>query len=276
MVDFITMGSCLVGMPSVFLRGEYKWKRLNHVGVPRCDLFLSNFVDRTGDMPTREEILEFAKPMPEHKDHFLANLGEYYPETAGLFECGAGHVPLRENLDADNIDLILIDNMAETYTYAWTFKTPAGRSFTSSLPFHLCENKDEIFARQIGTSPRVTPRAAVDNWKRIIRFFQATVPRADIVFACAPYCLSGDDVERYRISRDFYLLFKDEAEALGIKLIPPLNVEPHFTKLPDDRTHFDNIIYKAVAGHIVMCHLARMSGIAQPYTLPAEVLEAYP
>jgi hypothetical protein len=273
MVDFITVGSCLVGMPSVFLRAEYKWNRINHAGVSRSDVFLANFVDRAGDMPPREEIEAFCRPLPEHRKFFMDSLAECYPDTAGLTDCAPGLVPLRLNLDADKIDLILMDSMLETYARSWTFETPAGHSFTSTIPFHLCENKDEIFARHTGTAPRLTPSQSIANWKRIIRFFREAVPRAPIIFACQPYCLSEDDMERYRASRDFYLLIKDEADAMGIGLIPPLDVERKYTKLPDDNSHFEIAIYKAMAGHIVMCHLAKLSGIAQPYTLPDHVIE---
>jgi hypothetical protein len=273
MVNFITVGSCLVGMPSVFLRAEYKWNRLNHASVARSDMFLANFIDRTGDMPRREEIDTFSRPLPEHRKVFMESVAECYPDTAGLTDCASGQSPLRQNIEADNIDLILMDNMLETYTHSWTFKTPAGHSFTSTIPFHLCENKDEIFTRHTGTAPRLTPYQSIANWKRIIRFFRETVPRAPIIFACPPYCLSGDDLERYRASRDFYLLIKDEAADLGIVLIPPLDVEQKYTKLPDDNSHFDNVIYKAMAGHIVMCHLAKLSGIVQLFALPDHVIE---
>ena len=258
MVGFVTIGSCLVGVPAVYLMGEYKWKRLNDAKVDRSDHFLANFIDRTGAMPPREEILAFAAPLPEHEKAFLSELAECYPDTIGLFNCGAGHVPLQQNLDADNIDIILMDNMLETMVHGWSVDTAAGRFFTSTLPFQFCKDKDAILART-RSAPRLTARESVANWKRIIRFFRDAVPRAEIIFACAPCCLSGDDLERHRCSRDFHLLLEDEAEALGIDLIPPLDVEPQYTKLPDDRSHFDNAIYKAMAGHIVMCHSAKLS-----------------
>lgn len=273
MVSFVTLGSCLIGGPATYLMGEYKWKRLNNAKVDRSDLFLANFIDRTGYMPPRQEILGFATPLPEQERWFLDCLAEHYHDTIGLFACGSGYVPLRQNLDKRNIDIVLMDNMHETATPGLMLDTPEGRSFTSTIPFGLCQNHKEIFARNGKHTPRLTPRESVENWKRIIRFFRDAAPLAEIVFACAPYCLSGDDLQRYRCARDFYLLFEDEAEELGIQLIPPLDVDLRYTKLPEDRHHFDNAIYKAMAGHIVLCHLAKLTGISQPYTLPDRVLE---
>ena len=272
MVNFVTVGSCLSAMPGIFLMGEYKWKRVNCLKVDRSDLLLADFIDRTNDMPPREEILGFARPMPEHEKYFLDILGECYPETIGLYGCDAQCVPLRDNLESGNIDVIVMDNMVETYAHSLVLDSPTGRRFASALPFHLCQNKDEILARNLQITAPLDAPAAVENWKRIIAFFRAAVPRADLVFACSPYGLSGDDLDRYRRSRDFYLLFKDAAAALGVRLIPPLDVDPRYTKLPDDTSHFDNVIYKAMAGHIVMCHLAALPGIAQPHRLPDHVL----
>jgi hypothetical protein len=225
-------------------------------------------------MPPREEILEFATPLPEHEKDFLARLAECYPETIGLWQCGANYRPLQQNLGKGEIDIIMMDNMLETMVHSIAIQTPAGRPFESTLPFQFCANGDEILARNSKYLQRMSPQAAVENWKHLIRFFQAAEPRAEIVFACAPYCLSGSDMHRYRLARDFYLLFKDEAEALGVRLIPPLDVDPEFTKLPDDSGHFETVIYRAMAGHIAMSHLAKLTGIGQPYALPVRVIEA--
>ncbi len=271
MANFISVGSCLSALPGVFLMGDYKWRRLNNAKVDRSDLFVADFIDRTGNMPPREEIVAFAQPLPEHEKVFFDNLAACYPDTIGLFECRADCRPLRDTLESQDIDVILMDNMVETYTQALTLDAPSGHRFTSVLPFHLCRNKDEILARNPVTTAPLPAEQAVANWARIIGLFRDALPRADLVFVCSPYCLSPADPGRYRRSVDFYLLFREQADALGVKLIPPLDVEARYTKLPDDDAHFDNVIYRAMAGHIVLGRLASLPGTSRPYRLPDRV-----
>ena len=84
-----------------------------------------------------------------------------------------------------------MDNMVETYPHALTLDTPSGHRFTSVLPFHLCRNKEEILACNPLLTAPLEAEQAVANWTRMIRFFRAALPRADIVFPCGPWCLSG-------------------------------------------------------------------------------------
>ena len=165
MGEFISVGSCLSALPGVFLMGEYKWQRLNNAKVDRSDVFLADFIARTGTMPPREEIVAFAQPLPEHEKAFFDNLAACYPDTIGLFECKADCRPLRETLESRTIDVVLKDNMAETCTHAATLDTPAGHRFTAVLPFHLCRNKDEISARNVRHMLPPEMEVAVANWR---------------------------------------------------------------------------------------------------------------
>jgi hypothetical protein len=250
-------------MPITFLMGEWKWKRLSAVNVSRSELFVRDFVRRAGGMPPREEIAAWARPLPAHETFFFDALDGSYPETIGRFNCRNDCVPLAQSLESGEIDVIVMDNMLETYTSALSVETPSGERFVSVLPFNLCENADEIYARNHFHIPPVSAAESMASWREIISFFRAAAPRADLVFACSPLALAVDNPERYARSRDFYPLLRDEADALGVHVIPPLDVDVRFTKLPQDNSHFDNIVYRAMAGHIVLSHIAKLSSPGQ-------------
>jgi hypothetical protein len=158
-----------------------------------------------------------------------------------------------------------MDNLHDTHTML-LHKSPRGEEPCYSLPFSLsfCDNESEL-TRDFYYGGPLDPTESVKNWIGIIRFVREQQPRARIIFYCAHACTFVDEPDRYARTLRFHALLAPLARVLDITVVPPFELPPELTRMPEDRDHFDMRIYRAMAGHIVLCHLARLSNVAEPY-----------
>ena len=268
------MGSCLTNLAALFLMSDYKWERPNNAGVLRSDHFVEKFIDRNGYLPTQEDftaLVRWKKGFEKEGERWLK---ECFRDTVGHLEVPPRQARPFETLATRKLDLILMDNLHDTHSLLLHKKPNAGEA-TYSLPFSLsrCENEREL-ANDFQYGAPLEPEESVRNWVRIIRFVQNKQPQARIMFYCAHSCTNVDRPDHYARARRFHELFTLEAPGLGITMIPPFELPAELTRMPEDRDHFDMRVYRAMAGHIVLCQMAQLSGVIEPTPASAQVIEA--
>jgi hypothetical protein len=258
------MGSCLTNLAALFLMSDYKWERPNNAAVLRSDHFVDKFIDLNGYLPSQDEFTAQVKWKAGFEKEGPRWLNECYRDMVGHLEVPLDKPGLFETLDTRSIDLVLMDNLHDSHSVLM-HKRPKGGEPVYSLPFSLsrCENEQELLDDFYYGSPQAA-EDSVKNWVRIIRFVQSRQPRAKIMFYCAHACTSVDLPDRYERALRFHELLAPLAPELGITVIPPLELPPEVTRMPEDRDHFDMQIYRAMAGHIVLCHMANLRGVAEP------------
>ena len=267
MPSAVVMGSCLTNLAALFLMSEYKWERPNNAAVLRSDHFVNCFLDKQIDLPPLQEfsgLLRWKKGFEKEGPRWLY---ECYRETVGHLEVPLEKPGLFETLESRDIDIVLMDNLHDTYSTLLESPT-RGDEAAYSLPFSLsrCENEHEL-AKLFFYRPPLSAEASVSHWERIINFVRQKQPNARILFYCAHACTSVDIPDRYHRAVNFHRLLSLRAEELGVTVFPPFNLPSHLTRMPEDRDHFDMQIYKAMAGHIMLCHSARSADQSDPLTL---------
>ena len=88
------------------------------------------------------------------------------------------------------------------------------------------------------------------------------------MFFCAHSCTSTDLPDRYERARRFHALLSPLAFDLGIAVIPPFELPPELTRMPEDRDHFDMRVYRAMAGYIMLSEVAGLRGALDFHALP--------
>lgn len=258
------MGSCLTNLAALFLMSDYKWERPNNAAVLRSDHFVDKFIDRNGYLPSREEFTALVRWKAGFEKEGPRWLNECYRDTVGHLEVPLEKPGLFETLDTTKIDLILMDNLHDSHSVLLCKRQKNGEPIYS-LPFSLsrCENERELVHDFYYDSPLASV-TSVKNWVRIIQYVQEMQPRAKIMFYCAHSCTSVDLPDRYERTLRFHALLAPLAPELGITVIPPLELPPELTRMPEDRDHFDMQVYRAMAGHIMLCHRANLRGVIEP------------
>jgi hypothetical protein len=179
-------------------------------------------------------------------------LRECYRDQVGHLETSLDKPGLFETLATQRVDLILMDNLHDTYNRQCHYRPRAGER-PYSLPFSLsrCENKSDL-SQLYEYGPALTAEDSAANWSRIIRFVQQRQPQAKIIFFCAHACTSREAPERFRLMLEFHAVFKPLAAELAIDLVPPFDLPTALTRMPEDWTHFDMSVYRAMAGYIFL------------------------
>jgi hypothetical protein len=264
MTTVVVMGSCLTNLACIFLMSEYKWVRPNNAAVLRSDYFVEKFIERKGYVPNEEEFRALLQWKAGHETDGPRWLIECYRDTVGHLDIPLERPGLFETLETQKIDVVLMDNLHETHSVLLHNRPKLGEQ-AYSLPFSMsrCENEKELIENFYYGSP-LEAAESVENWVRIIRFVQEKQPWAQILFYCAHACTSTDLPGRHDRTRAFHALMAPRAAELGITVIPPFELPLDLTRMPEDRDHFDMRVYRAMAGHIVLCHLAKLSGVAEP------------
>jgi hypothetical protein len=96
----------------------------------------------------------------------------------------------------------------------------------------------------------MTAEESLVNWTRIIQYVRARQPKARIIFFCAHSCTSLDLPARHDHAINFFNGLQTSGAELGIDVVPPLDLPPELTRMPQDRDHFDMRVYRALAGRL--------------------------
>ena len=260
MPSAVVLGSCLTDLAAMFLMSEYKWKRPNNAAVLRSDHFVDKFIDRNGYLPSQDEFTALVRWKSGFEKDGPKWLAECYRDKVGHFGIPAEAPGLFETLETEQIDVVLMDNLHDTHSVL-LYKRSADNQPEYSLPFSMsrCENEQELTNDFYYGSP-LTAAESVNNWVRIIRFVKEKKPHARIMFFCAHSCTSTDLPDRYERARSFHALLAPLAPELGITLVPPIELPPELTRMPEDRDHFDMRVYRAMAGYIMLSQVTDLSG----------------
>lgn len=262
MPSVIVMGSCLTNLAALFLMSDYKWERPNNAAVLRSDHFVDKFIDRTGYLPPYDAF----RSLLTLKTGFEGErwLNECYRDRVGHLEIPMDKPGLFETLNTRGIDVVLMDNLHDSY-HLLLHKRPETPGPVFSLPFSLsrCDN-EETLVKDFHYGAPLAAEDSARHWTRIIQYVQSKQPKAQIIFYCAHSCTSVDLPDRFARARRFHSLLSPLAETLGIIVVPPLDLPPELTRMPEDRDHFDLQVYRAMAGHIMLCHRAGLRGVSEP------------
>jgi hypothetical protein len=253
MTTFVVMGSCLTNLAATFLMSDFKWKRPNNAAVLRSDHFVDQFIDRKGRSVTYDEFRPLVKwPEGDEKDG-EEWLNECFRDRVGHL----GNIPLDqpglfETLETSSVDLVLMDSLHDFNNNLLRYRSKPGE-FAWSLPFALnrCANENEL-RPLFDYGPKLEVKDSINYWVRIIRFVQAKQPRAKIMFFCPHLCTSQDLPERHARLAAFHRMFAPLAPDLGITVVPPFELPYDLTRMPEDRDHFEWLVYRAMAGKIYL------------------------
>jgi hypothetical protein len=252
MPSVVVMGSCLTNLAALFLISDYKWERPNNAAVLRSDYFVDQFIHQRGYLPSKEAFLSRVR----WKDGFDKEgprwLHECYRDTVGHVEVPLEQPGLFETLENKNVDLILMDNLHDTHTLMLRKRAVPGEP-DYALPFSMsrCENEQEL-AQDHYYGPNLSAEDSAASWEQIVRYTRELQPKARIMFYCAHSCTSIDLPDRFQRADGFFKLFAPKAAELGIQVVPPLNLPPHLTRMPEDRDHYEWLVYKALAGKMFL------------------------
>ena len=250
MPTVVVMGSCLANLPCLFLMSDYKWERPSCAAILRSDHFVERFLDRKGYLPPQEEFFARVQWKPGLEKEGSRWLRECFRETVGHMEIPLEQPGLFEILETRSVDVVLMDNLHDNHSLL-LHNRPGQDEPAYSLPFSLsrCANEHEL-AEQYYYGPPQDPESSVRNWTRIIRYVQETQPHARIIFYCAHHCTVPDIPDRYERARAFSTMMLSSAAELGVTVIPPFELPPELTRMPEDRDHFDMRVYRSMAGQI--------------------------
>jgi hypothetical protein len=243
---------------------DYKWERPNNAAVLHSGYFVEKFLNRSENFRFLENFSERIRWKVGFEKDGARWLNECYRERVGHMETALDKPGLFETLESQKVDLVLMDNLHDSHARLLCSRAKSGET-EYSFPFSLsrCENEQEL-AQDFYYGPPLEAEESVFNWKTIVRFIKNKQPNAQIIFYCAHSCTSIDIPDQYNRICDFYQLFSPLETELGITIIPPLNLPLELTKMPDDRDHFENRVYRAMAGQIFLTHtLWRSQSIGQ-------------
>jgi hypothetical protein len=243
------LGSCLSGMTSVLLAGDYRWTRLNNAAVDRSDLFVK-YVVRREPLPSRDLVEMVLAPRPEHADDAKHAFDRMFPDTIGLSEMPPGTKPLIDNLASARFDLFLLDNQCDTYFRKANYLSISGRlDFECAFPLNWCEHLEAVEAC-FQFAPCLEAEESARNWAEIVRYLKSVQPAAKIFFLCAPSSTIEHDASRRARADAFEPALRAALAGTDIEIIPQLDIPRELTKLPDDPEHFDLLVYRALAGRV--------------------------
>lgn len=266
MTNFAVMGSCLANMTGVFLSHEYGWNRLNNATIYRSDHFLTYCVDRSKRLPPFEEIVSALEYKPEYASlqaETEARIRENYPESVGRYQMAEETNGLLHNMNNREIDVILMDNLFDTETrLAESLPLPDIQPYEMYLPLGLFSNVEKIRSTYT-VGAHLSGKTSATHWLKIIEFVRSIQPDVKIIFLAGHYCTSLENPGRYNRAFNFYKIFSRLCKGKNITIVPPLNLPPELTKMPDDFAHYDLSVYRALAGYIQLGLIGNWSNAPQ-------------
>ncbi|ESQ78636.1 hypothetical protein [Asticcacaulis sp. YBE204] len=260
----LSFGSCLSHLTAVQLSMFYGWKLVGNVAHNRSDQFIDYYIDKRTTPPSLADLSALVRFKPDSEDYARRILANQYPEEMGRHDLPEA-TPLFELLEETKIDLILLDNFMDLSAQLFEFQTGLeGKIFSNA---HMFENLTDF--GKLGHV--LSARQSAENFVRLVQWLRARQPQAKIVVLSFQYSQIDKNAERYHRARDFWVeLVKLKTEDFSI--CPPLHPPLDRTKGCVDWAHFEEDIYRALAG---MLHLHVFAHTPLPdnnYVLPPAAL----
>jgi hypothetical protein len=245
------IGSCLSNHASMFLASDFKYRRLAAATVVNSENFVRYFLTPGQRLPPADFVRSLFRFKPEHEKYCLEHIDELYPESLGRLGFPEGHPSLLENLRNEVFDVILLDNLNEATRGLFRFQPRPGETeFTMHFFPSYYDNEAELQSR-FDYQGVLTGRQSAENWLAITKFMLEIQPKARVFFLCAQSCTSMDNPRRFERAVTFYSEYSRLVADLPVTVIPPIDVDTSYMKLPD-ADHFATVVYKALAGQLHM------------------------
>ena len=243
------IGTCQSRMPFAQMEAFFETKRLNIIGVKRSDVFVETFISRTNILPPIDIIASLLGFDESH---------ELYPFLADCYRLEMGRIELHDaesflnNSMHREFDFMVLDNLGDTYESKFVCNIPGYPSFSFTFPVTAAPLGESFLNNYCETAPIMSAEESLENWKIIVSYLSATQPRARLIFLPAPAWVVGHIEDRYSRAIAFSDLLRTNPPK-GLSHILELPQVPYeYTKLPDDLEHFDNFIYRGMAGRIFL------------------------
>ncbi|WP_156383812.1 AMP-binding protein [Methylobacterium sp. Leaf456] len=234
--------------------------RLNAVSIVRSDHFVEYFIEQRSKLPEFEKLRELFSYQGHPKEAWLDGaLAENYRELSGRNNLPPETKPFIHNLVYEKFDLLMMDNLGDIGHQLVHYNNADLGEFKVNFPVAESARLKEFWPLCKYT-PFIETEDSVESWATIIKYLRALQPHARIVFFCTHYHNADSNPFRQERARTFYPLFAKRMAGSGITIIPPIELPPKLYKLPD-MDHFDNPIYRALAGHIYLTTVAKFDGL---------------
>lgn len=234
-------GSCLSNLTALQLCKEYNYSRVFNVAHNRSDAFIGNFIEKSWKqlpISTMLSKLEIKKDNVIQATQIVNNQYKYrigsheIPEAKSIFDFGP-----------EDVDVIFLDNFMDIAALLVHFKNDL-----SIAPFFINRNFIDISDDEIEYGQFLTAEQSVNNWLIIIDFLQERFPLARIIFLAFHYSTLCERPSHYERARTFNYLMNEKILEKDVMFIPSLSITPSLTKGLNDWAHFDDSIYKGIAG----------------------------
>lgn len=233
-LNIVTFGSCLSRYIARAYKRLYGGEIVSTVYHNRSDYFVDCFVERIAK-PFSIEINEVLIPKLEvelNEDSRSIVLNQT-PENIGKHKLDT-ELGLFEVLERGDVQLVIFDNFMDV-----SARISTGKGATGFLRRGDYENYDAHFS----LGGYIDPGMSSKYFTRIVDFFSARVPSAQLCFVHFPYNTYEDEARRIR-SLNFLKSFT-HPRALNI---PPLDVPKIYRT--EEPSHFAEPQYAAYAGMI--------------------------
>lgn len=248
MTKFLTIGSCLTGMPAIILNDEMGWQRLNNAYGGRSDYIVDAFIERSMVIPPREELLANLRWKDGAEQDGLRMLDECYRDRVGHIDTAPDAPGLFANLESGEVDVILLDNLHDTYSVLTQTK-PNTVPVPYALPLSLSRFEDEadLFAHRFTYGDPLRPEQSAASWVKIMEYLLRVQPSARIYFFCAHALEGVHSEERIERADAFARLLPPLSAHLPVRIFPAMN--PPADSMPDG-DHYSFDLYRSMAGLI--------------------------
>ncbi len=248
-----SIGSCLSNLTAAALE-HYGYSRRYFAAHTRSDGIVRYFIERTVDLPPREDILRMIEWRPEFAGDGRAIVENQYPSHFGYQEFRQRWTETGPRLLDDlrvpgTLDLIMLDNFSDIYGRLLSFRSGPFANSPINIPLHMTENFRDI-ADLMETGPLLTAEQSAANWRAICLWLQRLQPDARIVFNCFTYSATYGDWNQTTRAIEFGNAIKAALTDLGVIVVPPLGLLQEHTNPAADWSHFIPNVYRALAGHI--------------------------
>jgi hypothetical protein len=239
------IGSCLSNLTVLQMCKDYNFTRIFNVAHNRSDAFVGNFVKKDWRQLPLFELSEILNIKPEHNEQGLQILNNQYEATCGTHELPSA--PSIFTLSDNDVDVIVLDNFMDIA--ALLVKLDIEEVIS---PFFINKNFINITDDKLVYNDFLTPEESVENWLIIIDYLRSRFPSTRLVFLSFQYSTLIERKSHYHRAKAFDQLMSEKIKDKDVIFIPALTVKPILTKGLGDWAHFDNKIYKSLAGFIYL------------------------
>ena len=244
-MNVAVIGSCLSNLTAIKLVQDYQFKRICNVAHNRSDCFINSFLDKKKEQVSLHELENtFVFKADKHEIGWQILKNQYRPY---LGQHELPNVKPFLDIEEGGIDLFILDNFMDVAARLVRFKNKS-----EYFPFFINQDFLEQGDAELEIVDFLDVESSVANWKQIVDSLKILHPRARFVFLSFQYATLVNKQDRFDRSRAFSKIMSDYFSNTDIMFIPSLITEPELTMGVEDWAHFNQAIYKALAGVIFL------------------------